>query len=51
MREPYSNGHRLYFYVFTRPLSALEAGMPRFDSSFGGLGCCPFVPGAAVPAT
>ena len=28
-------------------LSALEAGMTRFDSSFGGLGGCPFVPGAA----
>ena len=28
-------------------LSALEAGMTQFDSSFGGLGGCPFVPGAA----
>lgn len=28
-------------------LSALEAGMNQFDSSFGGLGGCPFVPGAA----
>ena len=26
-------------------LSALEAGMTQFDSSFGGLGGCPFVPG------
>lgn len=28
-------------------LAAMEAGMTRFDSSFGGLGGCPFVPGAA----
>ncbi|WP_294148151.1 hydroxymethylglutaryl-CoA lyase [uncultured Clostridium sp.] len=28
-------------------LAAMEAGMDRFDSSFGGLGGCPFVPGAA----
>lgn len=28
-------------------LAAMEAGMQRFDSSFGGLGGCPFVPGAA----
>lgn len=28
-------------------LSALETGMTQFDSSFGGLGGCPFVPGAA----
>lgn len=28
-------------------LSAMEAGMTQFDSSFGGLGGCPFVPGAA----
>lgn len=28
-------------------LSAMEAGMSQFDSSFGGLGGCPFVPGAA----
>lgn len=28
-------------------LAAMQAGMTRFDSSFGGLGGCPFVPGAA----
>ena len=28
-------------------LAAMQAGMMRFDSSFGGLGGCPFVPGAA----
>lgn len=28
-------------------IAAMEAGMDRFDSSFGGLGGCPFVPGAA----
>lgn len=27
--------------------AAMEAGMTRFDSSFGGLGGCPFVPDAA----
>lgn len=28
-------------------LAAMETGMTQFDSSFGGLGGCPFVPGAA----
>ena len=28
-------------------LAAMDAGMTRFDSSFGGLGGCPFVPDAA----
>ena len=28
-------------------IAAMEAGMTRFDTSFGGLGGCPFVPGAA----
>lgn len=28
-------------------MAAMETGMDRFDSSFGGLGGCPFVPGAA----
>ena len=28
-------------------VAAMEAGMTRFDTSFGGLGGCPFVPGAA----
>ena len=28
-------------------MAAMVAGMDRFDSSFGGLGGCPFVPGAA----
>ena len=28
-------------------MAAMEAGMDRFDSSFGGPGGCPFVPGAA----
>ena len=28
-------------------LAAMEAGMTKFDSSFGGLGGCPFVPNAA----
>ncbi|MDY0235796.1 MAG: hydroxymethylglutaryl-CoA lyase [Gudongella sp.] len=27
--------------------AAMQAGITRFDSSFGGLGGCPFVPGAA----
>ena len=27
--------------------AAMQAGMTRFDSSFAGLGGCPFVPGAA----
>ena len=27
-------------------LAAMQAGITRFDSSFGGLGGCPFVPGA-----
>ena len=27
-------------------LAALEAGMQRFDASLGGLGGCPFAPGA-----
>lgn len=28
-------------------IAAMQAGMTRFDGSFGGLGGCPFVPGAA----
>lgn len=28
-------------------IAAMEAGVTQFDSSFGGLGGCPFVPGAA----
>ena len=28
-------------------ITAMAAGMTQFDSSFGGLGGCPFVPGAA----
>lgn len=28
-------------------LAAMDAGMDRFDCSFGGLGGCPFVPGAS----
>ncbi|MGP1349319.1 MAG: hydroxymethylglutaryl-CoA lyase [Stomatobaculum sp.] len=28
-------------------IAAMDAGMTQFDSSFGGLGGCPFVPGAA----
>ena len=28
-------------------VAAMDAGMDRFDTSFGGLGGCPFVPGAA----
>ena len=28
-------------------VAAMDAGMTRFDTSFGGLGGCPFVPGAA----
>ena len=28
-------------------LAAMDAGMTRFDTSFGGIGGCPFVPGAA----
>ena len=28
-------------------IAAMDAGMTRFDSAFGGLGGCPFVPGAA----
>ena len=28
-------------------LASMEAGLTRFDTSFGGLGGCPFVPGAS----
>ena len=28
-------------------MAAMEAGMTQFDTSFGGLGGCPFVPNAA----
>jgi hydroxymethylglutaryl-CoA lyase len=28
-------------------IAAMDAGMTQFDTSFGGLGGCPFVPGAA----
>ena len=28
-------------------IAAMEEGMTQFDGSFGGLGGCPFVPGAA----
>src|ERR1019366_10683963 len=28
-------------------LAGLQAGVTRFDTAFGGLGGCPFIPGAA----
>lgn len=53
VREKYPNVSWWMHFHNTRGLAmaniiaAMEAGMTQFDSSFGGLGGCPFVPGAA----
>lgn len=53
VREKYPQASWWLHFHNTRGLAmanitaAMEAGMTRFDSSFGGLGGCPFVPGAA----
>ena len=39
--------HKTRGLAMANIMAAMEAGMDRFDSSFGGLGGCPFVPGAA----
>ena len=46
IKEKYPQATWWLHFHNTRGL-AMEAGMDRFDSSFGGLGGCPFVPGAA----
>lgn len=53
VREKYPRASWWLHFHNTRGLAmanitaAMEAGMTQFDSSFGGLGGCPFVPGAA----
>ena len=53
VREKYPEATWWLHFHNTRGLAmanitaAMEAGMTQFDSSFGGLGGCPFVPGAA----
>lgn len=53
VREKYPQASWWLHFHNTRGLAmanitaAMEAGMTQFDSSFGGLGGCPFVPGAA----
>ena len=53
MREKYHQASWWLHFHNTRGLAmanimaAMEAGMTQFDGSFGGLGGCPFVPGAA----
>ena len=53
VREKYPQATWWLHFHNTRGLAmanitaAMEAGMTQFDSSFGGLGGCPFVPGAA----
>lgn len=39
--------HNTRGLALSNVVAAMDAGMTRFDSSFGGLGGCPFVPGAA----
>ncbi len=39
--------HNTRGMALTNMLAAIQAGMKTFDVSFGGLGGCPFVPGAA----
>ena len=39
--------HDTYGYAQANTLAALQAGVTVFDSSIGGLGGCPFAPGAA----
>src|SRR5205823_12448427 len=42
------HGHPPHLHSFpTRRSSDLEAGITTFDSSLGGLGGCPFAPGAS----
>ena len=53
VREKYPQASWWLHFHNTRGLAmanivaAMEAGMTQFDGSFGGLGGCPFVPGAA----
>jgi len=53
VKEKYPNANWWLHFHNTRGvaianiMAAMEAGMTQFDSSFGGLGGCPFVPGAA----
>lgn len=53
VREQYPEGTWWLHFHNTRGLAianiiaAMDTGMTRFDSSFGGLGGCPFVPNAA----
>jgi hydroxymethylglutaryl-CoA lyase len=39
--------HDTYGMALANVMAALEAGVTRFDASIGGLGGCPFAPGAA----
>jgi len=39
--------HDTYGMALSNVMAALEAGVTRFDASIGGLGGCPFAPGAA----
>ncbi len=39
--------HNTYGMAAANVMAALEAGIRRFDASLGGLGGCPFAPGAA----
>ncbi len=39
--------HDTYGYALANTVAALKAGVTVFDSSIGGLGGCPFAPGAA----
>jgi hydroxymethylglutaryl-CoA lyase len=39
--------HDTYGMALANVMAALEAGVTRFDASVGGLGGCPFAPGAA----
>lgn len=39
--------HDTYGFALANTLAALQAGVAVFDSSIGGLGGCPFAPGAA----
>ncbi len=53
VREKYSQAtwwlhfHNTRGMAMANLIAAMDAGMTQFDTSFGGLGGCPFVPGAA----
>lgn len=53
VQEEYSNVkwwlhfHNTRGMAISNILAAMQTGITRFDSSFGGLGGCPFIPGAA----